>query len=205
MRSDSVAALASALSKAQGMIRGASKDGSNPMFKSKYSTLDSVWKACREALAANELSIVQETEIVDGSVYMVTTLMHSSGEWRDSRLPFTPPTNQKGTTDIQAAGSYITYLRRYMLAAMVGVAPTDDDDGEGAMQRDYVPSEDETMAARFRDEINATMEVPHLEAWGRNASSDIASLPKDWADRVRGVYKARMSELKRQARAVAES
>ena len=44
-------------------------------------------------------------------------------------MPIVPPKN-----DIQTIGSYITYLRRYNYAAMVGVvASGEDDDGETAM------------------------------------------------------------------------
>jgi hypothetical protein len=41
MQSDTIGALAAALSKAQGAITGALKDSSNPFFKSKYADLAS--------------------------------------------------------------------------------------------------------------------------------------------------------------------
>jgi hypothetical protein len=121
--SPSIAELAKALAAAQAIMAGARKDSSNPHFKSKYADLASVWDACREALTANGLSIVQATEPSERQeVVVVTCLLHTSGEWISSRLALPV---QKG--DAQGFGSALTYARRYSLAAMVGVAPEDDD------------------------------------------------------------------------------
>lgn len=122
--------LALALSKAQAQIEGASKSATNPHFKSRYADLASVWDACREALTSNELAVVQTTTGGEGRTVVVrTTLMHSSGEWICGELTMTPL--KPGPQEL---GSCITYARRYALAAMVGVAP-EDDDGEAAEGR----------------------------------------------------------------------
>jgi len=125
-KSESIAKLALALSKAQKAIKGATKDGKNPHFNSHFATLASIWDACREALTANELAIVQTTDDTNDGLILETTLMHSSGEWISGRLSLKPV-----KTDPQGIGSAITYGRRYALAAIVGVAP-EDDDGEAA-------------------------------------------------------------------------
>lgn len=126
-KSESIGKLALALSKAQGQIKGAAKDSENPFFKNKYADLTSVWEACRAQLCANELAIVQTTAPGENDYIVVeTTLLHSSGEWISGSLPIKPVKN-----DPQGIGSAITYARRYALAAMVGVAP-EDDDGEAA-------------------------------------------------------------------------
>ena len=54
--------------------------------------------------------------------WLVTTLLHTSGQWMRSELLVTP----KDETS-QAMGSALTYARRYALCAMVGVAQVDDD------------------------------------------------------------------------------
>lgn len=120
--SEQINELATALSKAQGQIKGAAKDSSNPFFKSKYADLSSVWEACREALSKNSLAVVQTNSPSDSGIIVVTTLMHSSGQWVQGEL-FMQPTK----ADPQGIGSTITYARRYALAAIVGVAPEDDD------------------------------------------------------------------------------
>ena len=129
--SDNIGALAAALAKAQGVMRGAAKDKANPHLKSKYADLASVWDACREPLSANGLAIVQLVQVADDSrVAVETRLLHASGESLSSVCVV--PVAQKTA---QGVGSAITYARRYGLSAMVGVAPDDDDDGHAASAR----------------------------------------------------------------------
>lgn len=121
-QSESIAKLASALSKVQGKLNGAKKDSSNPFFKSKYADLESVWDACRYPLAENELSVIQTTDLIGDKPCLITTLAHSSGEWIRSVLPLFLPRQ-----DSQTLGSALTYTRRYALAAIVGIVQVDDD------------------------------------------------------------------------------
>ena len=121
-KSPEIGTLALALAKAQGQIRGAIKDSENPFFKSNYADLEAVWAACREPLSKNELAVVQTTSGDEGKVVVHTTLIHSSGQWIRGTLSVTP---DKPTS--QAVGSCLSYLRRYALAAMVGVYQVDDD------------------------------------------------------------------------------
>lgn len=126
-QSESVAELAAALAVAQGQVEDAVKDSANPHFKSKYADLASVWRACREALTANGLSVVQSPAYVRGHAVVTTRLLHASGQWLEGTLAI-----PVGKTDAHGVGSATTYGRRYALAAMVGVAP-DDDDGNLAV------------------------------------------------------------------------
>lgn len=124
--SEEVGELAKALAQAQAEVETATKDRTNPHFGSKYADLASVWDACRKPLTKHGLSVVQ-LPVSDGAkVGVVTTLLHSSGQWMRSSVYTTP---EKQTA--QALGSAITYLRRYSLAAVASVAP-DDDDGNAA-------------------------------------------------------------------------
>lgn len=140
--------LVEALSKAQSVIQGAVKDSENPYFKSSYADLASVWEACRKPLTDNGLAIIQLTKMIEGKLYLETVLAHSSGESVSSIYPINPMRQEKErgdetssskakwvpSEDPQALGSALTYARRYALAAIVGVAP-EDDDGEGAVGR----------------------------------------------------------------------
>jgi hypothetical protein len=80
--------LALALSKAQGVIKGATKDTENEFFKSRYATLASVWDACREALTTNELAVIQQVSGGPETVTVTTTLVHSSGEQISASLSY---------------------------------------------------------------------------------------------------------------------
>jgi hypothetical protein len=143
MQSDSIAALAAALSKAQGAITGALKDSSNPFFKSKYADLASCWDACRQQLTANGLAVIQTTDIIADKPVLVTTLAHSSGEWIKSITPVLTKDDSP-----QAQGSGITYARRYALAAIVGLAQIDDD-AEAAQGRGKKEGFDVALAEKI--------------------------------------------------------
>ena len=126
--SESIALLAGALAKAQLQIEPASKNATNPHFRSHYADLASIWDACRGPLNTNGLSIVQfpcDGEV--GRTGLCTMLLHSSGEFISEVV-----TTRSQKDDPQGLGSALTYLRRYALAAVVGVTATEDDDGNAA-------------------------------------------------------------------------
>lgn len=130
LQSDNINELAGALVKVQAALQGAKKDSSNPFFNSKYADLESVWAACREELTKNGLAVIQGTAVDPTSgTCVVTTMVHTSGQWVRGMLPINAKAN-----DPQGQGSAITYARRYALAGLVGVVQTDDD-GESAMER----------------------------------------------------------------------
>ena len=129
MKSETIGALAAALAKAQSQISGALKDAANPFFKSKYADLESVWQACRKPLTDNGLSVTQTSRYTSDGLMLVTTLLHTSGEWIAGEMPVLVKDNSP-----QAQGSGLTYARRYALAAIVGIYQTDDD-GEAAQGR----------------------------------------------------------------------
>lgn len=126
--SEQINDLAAALVKAQAQIKPAVKDSTNPHFRSKYADLGAVWDACRAALTANGLSVVQmPTDAGEGRVGLTSMLMHTSGQWM--RDTFSAPLQQNNA---QGVGSALTYLRRYGLSALVGIVADEDDDGNAA-------------------------------------------------------------------------
>lgn len=126
LQSEQINELMTALAKAQGVMKPAIKDSTNPHFKSQYADLASVWEACREALSSNGLSVVQILDFAGEKQVLVTILGHSSGQWIKSIIAL--PIQRPGPQEL---GSCLSYTRRYSLAAMVGVFQ-DDDDGERA-------------------------------------------------------------------------
>lgn len=163
MQSESIAKLTSALVQVQAKLKGAKKDSDNPFFKSKYADLESVWEACRQLLADNGLAVIQmpSNDPVTPDVIGVETLMtHTSGEWVSSVLSVKP-----SKTDAQAAGSVITYLRRYMLQSFVGITP-EDDDGEASMERKApqpVPAKAPAPAKAAPKAAPTTADKPKIE------------------------------------------
>jgi hypothetical protein len=114
----------------QGQLTFAKKDSKNPFFKSNYADLESVWDACRDLLSANGLAIMQfPGEYIEGNMSLNTIISHRSGEWisQEMSVPVSKP-------DAQGAGSALTYMRRYALAAVVGVVQADDDGNSASKQ-----------------------------------------------------------------------
>jgi len=100
------------------------KDAKNPFFKSSYASLSNILDAIKIPLAESDLSFSQHPMGENG---MSTILMHKSGEWLGSHFTMKPVKN-----DPQGIGSCITYMRRYAIAAILGLNIDEDDDGNQA-------------------------------------------------------------------------
>ena len=154
--SESIALLAGALAKAQLQIEPASKNATNPHFRSHYADLASIWDACRGPLNTNGLSIVQfpcDGEV--GRIGLCTMIVHSSGEWMSETI-----TVKALKEDPQFLGGVLTYLRRYSLAAVVGVTATEDDDGNAAS----TPANARVSAPAPRPYIPPPVSMPAVNA-----------------------------------------
>lgn len=126
IKSETIGKVADALRLAQGQFKPIIKTAENPFYKSKYAPLDSVIDATMPALHKNGLTVSQ---MMDGD-NLVTVLIHTSGEYIGGLMPLHAKNN-----DPQGQGSAITYARRYALAAILGVASEDDDDGNQATHK----------------------------------------------------------------------
>jgi len=129
-------ALYTALVKCQSQIKTALKDSKNPHFKSSYADLTSVMLACKDALAANDLAVLQLSRIHEsGAPVLVTRIIHTSGEHIEGEFPLVC----KDPNDPQKLGSAVTYARRYALSAALGIT-ADDDDGQAAAGHTPAPA-----------------------------------------------------------------
>ena len=124
--------LVEALNAFQQKHHAAGLDGSNPFYKSKYTTLAQALLAVQPATEfglchtqLNDYVITPEGEVI---TIVITKLMHVSGdEPLVSKFPVPKiPSNVKNAH--QEAGSAQTYARRYGLLSVYGLA-NDDDDG----------------------------------------------------------------------------
>lgn len=142
--------LTTALAKAQATVENAKKVSNNPHFKSKYADLATIWDVIRGPLTDNGISVVQlPCEAPAGQVGLVTHILHSSGESISERFFV----GLKDASNPQQVGSALTYMKRYALLGVAGIA-SEDDDGEAAVGRgkpqekvvDYAETIKETMA-----------------------------------------------------------
>jgi hypothetical protein len=132
--SESVAALASALAKAQAelvnpeksltaTIRGGRPGEGERSFR--YAPLSSGLDIVRKTLGQHEIATMQTTAVdqAAGLVNLTTMLAHASGEWIASDWPVCPIAEM---TNPQRMGAALTYARRYALFTLVGIAGEDD-------------------------------------------------------------------------------
>lgn len=135
--STTITTLIPALGRAKFMMGKVALNSVNPHFKSKYADLNSLLEASAQALAANDLVIVQMPSQDAIGYYVETTLYHTSGEFLSGKTYINPTKN-----DPQGLGSAITYAKRYGLGSLLGLNGEPDDDGNAAsvpVERVYKP------------------------------------------------------------------
>lgn len=118
---------ATAFIKAQSEMVNASKDSTNPHFKSKYADLTSVRDACVPFLNKHGIAVLQPILQLENKQYIKTILMHESGEEYSCLTEIICSQNTA-----QAHGSGITYARRYGLQSLVCIGAEDDDGNEAS-------------------------------------------------------------------------
>jgi len=183
-KSENINELAAALSKLQGALIPVKKDSENPFYKHKYADLSSVWDACHKLLAENGLAVAQGSRTEEDEVILVTTLMHTSGQWIEGEYLLNPIKD-----DPQGLGSAMTYARRYTLSAMLGITAEDEDDdaevasGRGKQSQQSKATSPDLATDAQRKKIFASMKErgyteEQLKAWvmsqyGKESTKDL--------------------------------
>lgn len=133
-KSESIAELAAALSKGQSMLEAAKFNAKNPFLGNQYASLASIIEVVKPVLKECNLSYSQGVFGGGGKIGVSTILMHASGQWLETSVEMDVG-EQKGMSQAQVAGSIITYLRRYSLAAAFGIYAEEDSDASTRQQR----------------------------------------------------------------------
>src|ERR1700694_1252559 len=151
--SESVAAIATALAKAQtelsnpekAMIGTVYTNRSDSPQSFRYASLSSGLDIVRKTLGGHQIAIAQTTDIdrANGTVNLTTILLHTSGEWISSDWPVCQLSEASAPRRMGAA---LTYARRYALFTMVGIAGEDDLDAPDIINDR--PGGDKAAAAR---------------------------------------------------------
>jgi hypothetical protein len=132
--SESVAAIATALAKAQIELSNPAKSMLGTVLPQnnhdsprnfRYAPLSGGLDIIRKALGGQQIAITQTTEIdaTNGLVNLSTLLIHTSGEWISSDWPVCRLSEVSAPRRMGAA---LTYARRYALFTLVGIAGDDD-------------------------------------------------------------------------------
>lgn len=160
--SDQINEIAAALAKAQSGMDNADKGRVNPAFKSKYADLASVRDAVIGPLTAAGIAVLQAPSTTAEGVVVETRFVHGSGQWLACSVGATPR-----AYDPQSVGSAITYLRRYGLMALAGIAPEDDDGNAASAPR-----------------------TEPVKRW-----QEPAPAPRKWSDNERKAFNAELDKL----------
>jgi hypothetical protein len=129
--SDQIDLVAGAIASAQSVIGGIVKDAKAEAGKRgtyRYVTIGAVLDEVRRPLADHGLALLQAPHLnhETGVVGVETRLVHTSGQWVACVSEC-----QCAAGDPQSVGSGQTYMRRYGLMALLGLA-AEDDDGQAA-------------------------------------------------------------------------
>jgi ERF superfamily len=149
-----------ALVKALGELSEVHKSGRVNAGQRKYTylTLPDLLGEVRSVLAKHGLAVTQMLSTADtGHMSIRTLILDGSGPVLDSgAVLFDPNPNP------QVVGSAVTYMKRYQLAALVGLAGDEDDDGQRA-----------AAPAKAREEYGQTRPVTRHKA----SPDDPANVP----------------------------
>ena len=118
--------LAAALAKAQGEMEMAPKD-SSAFGNRKYADLATCIKTASKVLSKNGLSVVQRVMLINNKRVLSTMLLHASGQYIESLMDIEVESGGQAKNNLQSLGSSLSYLRRYMYCAIVGLAQEDTD------------------------------------------------------------------------------
>jgi hypothetical protein len=183
--------LFAAIAKAQAEVENATKGSTNPHFKSKYADLAEVLNTVRPTFAKHGLSILQSTSF-EGSLVSVTTVVaHESGGHVSSVASCVP-----AKSDAQGIGAATTYLRRYGLAAMTGVAQEDDDGQGAAHSREPIPiSEARKSSAQSKKDGDWQALEQEVEACQSMEQLNMLVASRQWQDTVKRMPRAWIEPL----------
>jgi hypothetical protein len=195
--SESVAALASALAKAQAELVNPEKSLTATIRSGRpgegersfrYAPLASGLDIVRKTLGQHEIATVQTTAIdkETGVVNLSTMLAHASGEWIASDWPVCAVAE---TANPQRMGAALTYARRYALFTLVGIAGEDDLDAPDLC------AAPPTTAARTGTGSGELLPPPRSDGNGRTRAAASASTPVLSFDESAGLRDRLLGEI----------
>ena len=128
-----------AMAAAQAGMLPVVRDAKNTHLNNKYAKLETIDAAMRPIYTVHGFSVRfgSAPAPTEGYIRITCTVAHAAGYFEENYLdaPITNTGSQGGrmaTTGVQAVGSAVTYLRRYLLMMVFNIVLADeDDDGEG--------------------------------------------------------------------------
>ena len=185
-----------AMASAQASMPPVVRSATNKHLGNKYAKLEDVDREMRPIYTENGFSVrFGSAPAAEGYIRITCTVAHAAGYFEENYLD--APTNNVGsqggrtaTTGVQAVGSAVTYLRRYLLGMVFNIVlADDDDDGEGMRsqpastpryQRKYGTAEDTPKPSRTKEQwvryINQVIEACEKQT-DRAGIEEVAARP----------------------------
>ena len=165
-RSESINELAEALALAQGEFKPIPYNRTNASWNDNYTDLDIIFRYMRPILSKNKLAVNQWTELTaDGATILHTELLHSSGQWKESRTKVVPVRN-----DIKTYDSALADAKRQQAMCLLGISlegDPKDDDADLAMIETHkeiaLPTEKKLVRTKESYECIAQNQLEELE------------------------------------------
>jgi hypothetical protein len=173
-RSESIGDLIAAIAKAQADFGHATKTTTNSAFNSKYADLAANIDAVRPALNKHGVALLQFPEVdLESQTVSVKTSLHFAEQFISQT--FVAPAVGRQGFNVQSIGAATTYLRRYGLQSLCGLASEDDDGNSVATENAPIakkPAADKTVTVtpeewerRHALWVEAFAECPAIEEW----------------------------------------
>jgi len=119
----------------------------------RYADFAAIARVVDPIIGAHGLSYRFRTSQTD-RISVTCILSHKAGHSEETTL--SGPADTSGSKNaIQAIGSTLTYLQRYSLVQMLGLAAGNDDDGKAAGDGDTITDEQVTQLVDLADEVGA--------------------------------------------------
>jgi hypothetical protein len=139
----------------------------------RHATLDQVCDQIGEALARHGLSHRWDVTQTENLIRVACVLTHEMGHSERVQLEGMPDDSGKKNR-IQQIGSTVTYLQRYTLLSITGLATTDqDDDGRGGESlQEYERPDPWTDALRMAGGAAANRGIKHYQDWWKEQAAE---------------------------------
>jgi ERF superfamily len=183
--SDSVAAIATALAKAQTELTNPEKAMIGSIYNARtasqqnfrYASLSSGLDIVRKVLGSQQIAVTQTTAIdrASSTVNLTTLLVHTSGEWISSDWPVCQLSE---TATPRRMGAALTYARRYALFTMVGIAGEDDLDAPEIANEGPEPADASRSPTRTARPVQEKLNAEASTAVTAQLIQDIQTLPE---------------------------
>lgn len=179
LNSENINELVIALAAAQEEMKPPEKDKAAQY--GKYASLGSVLSCIKGPLRKHNLVLTQQLGREGEQTVLVTTLMHTSGQFIKSSIPVIP---MKHPNPLQGIGGAITYLKRYSIVAMLCIDADEDTDGNIEVAQTQKNNGNSSIQNPAKvDKQISNKQVEEIYSWIKNYSD------QEWFDKALSHFK----------------